>query len=126
VKPNINSGEVHSEPCINGHPADGALVGAGSLWPNPERKGKEGIQRPMSKAETMPKKERKEKTLAQIQTPSLTPKPLISSMKQIRQREGRERGSSLKEALLVRMAHLNMLIRSTKERLQFSKLTMPY
>jgi hypothetical protein len=71
-------------------------------------------------------KERKEKTLAQIQTPSLTPKPLISSMKQIRQREGRERGSSLKEALLVRMAHLNMLIRSTKERLQFSKLTMPY
>jgi hypothetical protein len=28
MKPNINSVEVH-----NGHPMDGALVGAGSLWP---------------------------------------------------------------------------------------------
>jgi hypothetical protein len=40
VKPNINSGEVHSELCNNGHPVDGALVGAGSLWPNPKRKGR--------------------------------------------------------------------------------------
>jgi len=80
VKPNINSGEVHSERCNNGHPVDGALVGAGSLWPNPKRKGRI----------TKTNEERKEKTLAQIQTPSLTPKPLIDSMKQIRQREGRE------------------------------------
>jgi hypothetical protein len=37
-----------------------------------------------------------------------------------------ERGSSLKEALLARMAHSNMLIKSTKECLRFPKLTMPY
>jgi hypothetical protein len=34
VKPNLNSGEVHPEPSNTGHPADGALVGAGSLWPS--------------------------------------------------------------------------------------------
>ncbi len=35
VKPNINSVEVHPQQSNNnGHPVDGALVGAGSLWPN--------------------------------------------------------------------------------------------
>jgi len=29
VKPNINPVEVHPQ----GHPVDGVLVGAGSLWP---------------------------------------------------------------------------------------------
>jgi len=33
VKPNINSVEVHPQLSNNGHPVDGALVGAGSLWP---------------------------------------------------------------------------------------------
>jgi hypothetical protein len=32
VKPNINSVEVHPQLSKNGHPVDGALVGAGSLW----------------------------------------------------------------------------------------------
>jgi hypothetical protein len=32
-KPNINSVEVHPQMSNNGHPVDGALVGAGSLWP---------------------------------------------------------------------------------------------
>jgi len=31
VKPNINSIEVHPQLSANGHPVDGALVGAGSL-----------------------------------------------------------------------------------------------
>jgi hypothetical protein len=36
VKPNINSVEVHPQLSNNGHPVDGALVGAaGSLWPMP-------------------------------------------------------------------------------------------
>jgi hypothetical protein len=34
VKPNINSVEVHPQLSNNGHPVDGALVGAGSLWPD--------------------------------------------------------------------------------------------
>jgi len=33
VKPNINSVEVHPQLSNNGHPVDGVLVGAGSLWP---------------------------------------------------------------------------------------------
>jgi hypothetical protein len=33
MKPNINSVEVHPQLNHNGHPVDGALVGAGSLWP---------------------------------------------------------------------------------------------
>jgi hypothetical protein len=33
VKPNINSVEVHPQLSNNGHPVDGALVGAGSMWP---------------------------------------------------------------------------------------------
>jgi len=33
VKPNINSVEVHPELTNNGYRVDGALVGAGSLWP---------------------------------------------------------------------------------------------
>jgi hypothetical protein len=32
VKPNINSIEVHPQLSNNGHPVDGPLVGAGSLW----------------------------------------------------------------------------------------------
>jgi hypothetical protein len=32
VKPNINSVEVHPQLRNNGHPLDGAQVGAGSLW----------------------------------------------------------------------------------------------
>jgi hypothetical protein len=32
VEPNINLVEVHPELSNNGHPVDGALVGAGSLW----------------------------------------------------------------------------------------------
>jgi hypothetical protein len=32
VKPNINSVEVHPQLSNNGHPLDGAPVGAGSLW----------------------------------------------------------------------------------------------
>jgi hypothetical protein len=33
VKPNINkSVEVHPQLSNNGHPMDGALMGAGSLW----------------------------------------------------------------------------------------------
>ncbi len=35
--PNINSVEVHPQLSNNGHPVDGALVGAGSLWPNQTR-----------------------------------------------------------------------------------------
>jgi len=33
VKQNINSVEVHPQLSNNGHPVDGGLVGAGSLWP---------------------------------------------------------------------------------------------
>jgi hypothetical protein len=33
VNPNINSVEVHPQLSNNGHPVDGALLGAGSLWP---------------------------------------------------------------------------------------------
>jgi hypothetical protein len=33
VKPNINSVEVHPQLSKYGHPVDGVLVGAGSLWP---------------------------------------------------------------------------------------------
>jgi hypothetical protein len=33
VKPNINSVEVHPQLSNKGHAVDGALVGAGSLWP---------------------------------------------------------------------------------------------
>jgi hypothetical protein len=36
VKPNINSVEVHPQLSSNGRPVDGALVGAGSLWPIPK------------------------------------------------------------------------------------------
>jgi hypothetical protein len=32
VTTNINSVEVHPQLSYNGHPVDGALVGAGSLW----------------------------------------------------------------------------------------------
>jgi hypothetical protein len=38
VKPNINPVEVHLQLSYNGHPVDGALVGAGSLWPGEEEK----------------------------------------------------------------------------------------
>jgi hypothetical protein len=35
MKSNINSVEVHPQQLRNnGHPVDGALVGAGSLWPS--------------------------------------------------------------------------------------------
>jgi hypothetical protein len=34
VKPNINSVDVHPQLSNNGHPVNGVLVGAGSLWPN--------------------------------------------------------------------------------------------
>ncbi len=33
VKPNIDSVDVHPQLSNNRHPVDGALVGAGSLWP---------------------------------------------------------------------------------------------
>jgi hypothetical protein len=33
VKPNISSVEVHPQLSNKGHPVDGVLVGAGSLWP---------------------------------------------------------------------------------------------
>jgi hypothetical protein len=33
VKPDINRVEVHPQLSHNRHPVDGALVGAGSLWP---------------------------------------------------------------------------------------------
>ncbi len=33
MKPGSNSGEDHPQLSQNGHPVDGALVGAGSLWP---------------------------------------------------------------------------------------------
>jgi hypothetical protein len=33
VKPNIIAVEVHPQLSNNRHPMDGALVGAGSLWP---------------------------------------------------------------------------------------------
>jgi hypothetical protein len=36
MKPNINSVEVHPQLSNNGHPLDGALVGASSLWPDQE------------------------------------------------------------------------------------------
>jgi len=35
VKPNINSVEVHPQLSNNGHPMDGALMGASSLWLHP-------------------------------------------------------------------------------------------
>jgi len=34
VKPDIDSVEVHAQLSNNRHPVDGALVGAGSLWPS--------------------------------------------------------------------------------------------
>jgi len=34
MKSNINSVEVHPQLSNNGHLVDGALVGAGSLWPS--------------------------------------------------------------------------------------------
>jgi hypothetical protein len=34
MKPNMNSVEVHPQLSNNGHPLDGALVGASSLWPD--------------------------------------------------------------------------------------------
>jgi hypothetical protein len=34
VKPNINSIEVHLQLSNKDHPMDGALVGAGTLWPH--------------------------------------------------------------------------------------------
>jgi len=34
VKPNINLVEVHPQLSNNGHPVDGVLVGASSLWPS--------------------------------------------------------------------------------------------
>jgi hypothetical protein len=37
VKSNINSVEVHPQLSNNSHPVDGALVGAGSLWPSTTR-----------------------------------------------------------------------------------------
>ncbi len=33
VRPNVNSVEVHPQLSDNGHPVDGALVGAASQWP---------------------------------------------------------------------------------------------
>jgi hypothetical protein len=33
MKPNINSVELHPQLSNDGHPVDGALAGAGSLWP---------------------------------------------------------------------------------------------
>jgi hypothetical protein len=36
-KPNINSVEVHPQLSNDRHPVDGALVGAGSLWPTNTR-----------------------------------------------------------------------------------------
>jgi hypothetical protein len=33
MKPDVNSLEVHLQLSHNGHPVDGVLVGAGSLWP---------------------------------------------------------------------------------------------
>jgi hypothetical protein len=33
VEPNINPVEVHTQLSNKGHPVDGALVGAGSVWP---------------------------------------------------------------------------------------------
>jgi hypothetical protein len=33
MKPGSNSVEIHPQLTRNGHPVDGALVGAGSLWP---------------------------------------------------------------------------------------------
>jgi hypothetical protein len=33
MKPSSNSGEDHPQLSHNRHPVDGALVGAGSLWP---------------------------------------------------------------------------------------------
>jgi len=33
VKPNINPVEVHPQLSHSGHPVDGAVMGAGSLWP---------------------------------------------------------------------------------------------
>jgi hypothetical protein len=40
MKPNVNWVELHPQMNNNGHPMDGALVGAGSLWPNLLRSGK--------------------------------------------------------------------------------------
>jgi len=37
VKPKINSVEVHPQLSTIRHPMDGAVVGAGSLWPTPIR-----------------------------------------------------------------------------------------
>jgi len=33
MKPGSNSVEDHPQPSHNRHPVDGALLGAGSLWP---------------------------------------------------------------------------------------------
>ncbi len=53
------------------------------LCENPKR-------RPTSKTKITPKNKREEKAPTQIQIPSLGPKPDISCMKQIKQREGKE------------------------------------
>jgi hypothetical protein len=43
VKPKINSVEVHPQLSTVRHPLDGAVVGAGSLWPTPIRELDSGV-----------------------------------------------------------------------------------
>jgi len=64
----------------------------------------------MSKTKITPKNKRDEKAPSQIQIPSLGPKPDISCMKQIGQRERRESWKipSLEEVSLMMMAWLKM------------------
>ncbi len=47
MKLDINSVEVHPQLSNKGHPVDGALVGAGSLWPSKCRAGLNLIPGPL-------------------------------------------------------------------------------
>jgi len=55
VRPDINSVEVHPQLSNKGHPVDGALVGAGSLWPSKCRAGLNLILGPLLWLRCLPK-----------------------------------------------------------------------
>ncbi len=111
------------------HPVDGALVCVLVHCAQSRKEREEYKDQCPKQRDNAQKGKGRKKTLAKIQTPSLTPKPLIDSMKQIRQREGRnpEKRVKLKRGLACedgppQYAHK----KSTKERLRFPKLTMSY
>jgi hypothetical protein len=77
---------------------------------NPKGKGRNTKRGPTYKAKTMPKNEREQKAFAQIQIPNLSPKPLMNSVKQIKQSQRKElkKVSSLEKTLMATMTCLNL------------------